>query len=109
MIFNQLLVDEDTSAGFADDDFLVQPYVKLALWGDGAEASTAGITLNLHDGEAVACVFADSLKGSEQPRLDLGSVNFGLFAQFGFFLLRLCENAFQFALLLVQDFLQLIH
>ena len=64
-------VDQDSSAIFADDDFLTAGDVELPLGRDFVEAAAAGVTLNGHHGQSVAGVLADAFEGTQQPGLDI--------------------------------------
>ena len=65
LLVDELVVDENTAAGFAHDDFFVQGDIQLALGRNLAETTTAGITLNFHDGQAIVRVLADFLESGE--------------------------------------------
>ena len=65
-MFDNILIDEDTAAVFANDDFLVHTDVELVLWRDFVIASTAGVTFNLYDGETVSCALPDTFISGEQ-------------------------------------------
>ena len=58
----QLRVNHDTSAILAYDDFLVHLDVKLTLWRNLVETSTASITLHIDNPQTVACILADALE-----------------------------------------------
>jgi hypothetical protein len=49
-LLDELGIDEDTSAVFADDDLLVELQVYLTLGRNLIEATSAGITVNGHYG-----------------------------------------------------------
>ena len=55
----------------ADNNLLVHLYVKLSLWRNLVEATTAGITLHVNDSKAVACVLANTLEALQQALLNL--------------------------------------
>ena len=59
-------VNEDASAVFADDDFLVRLDIQLSLWRNLCETSATGITLHRNDTKTVACVFADTFERCKQ-------------------------------------------
>lgn len=75
-----VVVDEDTAAVFADDDFLVHLDFHLALGRDVAEAATAGVAVDGDYGQAVAGGAADALVASQVALVGAFEVLFLLFA-----------------------------
>ena len=77
----------------------------LFLRGDTVEATAAGITLDINDSKAVACVLADSLEGCEGAGIHFGFQSLSLFAQTLLVLLGLAYNLLEFLTLLGKDML----
>ena len=69
--FHQLVVDEDTAASLANNDFLVEADIQLALWRNGAKATTARITLNLYDSQTITHISTDTLESRQQTLIHL--------------------------------------
>lgn len=66
----QFRIDEDTAAVLADDDFLVHLDIELALWRNLVEATTAGVTLHIHDAKTVAGRLTNTLEAGQQTRFN---------------------------------------
>ena len=96
-------VDEDTSAVFANDDFLVHLDFYLTLCRDAVETSTAGVTLYVNNAQTVAGVATDALKSLEQTRLDFLLESLSRFEQLLLVLLCLGDDFVQLAFLLGED------
>ena len=58
----KLRINHDATAIFTHDYLLVHLYLHLALRRNAVEATTAGVTLDIHDTQSVACVLADALE-----------------------------------------------
>ena len=102
LLFSHLLIDEDTSAELADDDFLALSDVDLPLCGDLAVASAATVALDLDDCQTVVRILADTLESGEETLvdglLDLSGADHKCFG-LGF---GLGEDRVEFALFLVE-------
>ena len=55
-------IDENASAIFTHDYFLVHLYFHLSLRRYAVEAAAAGVALNVHDAQSVTCVLANALE-----------------------------------------------
>ena len=67
---SQLRIDENTTAVLAHDDLLVHLDIELTLWRNLVEATTASITLHIHDTQTIASTLADTLEAAEQTSVD---------------------------------------
>ncbi len=101
----QFRVNHDTSAIFANDDFLTRTDIQLSLGRDFVEATTTSITLYIYDTQSIARVLTDTLERLKQARFNLGFKLFGFVSQLFFFLLGFRDDFVQFVLLDVQVFL----
>ena len=59
---SQFRINHDSSAILAHDDFLVHFDVELSLWRYFVKASSAGITLHVHNAQTVARVLTYALE-----------------------------------------------
>ena len=69
--FSHLRINEDTSAEFANDDFLTLADVELSLSRNFSVATSTAISFNFNDCESVVCVFADTLESSKETFVDM--------------------------------------
>ena len=70
VVVADVFVDEDAAAVLTHDDFLAGTDVELSLGRDFVEAASAGITVDSHDGQAVAGIGPDAAIGSQQTVVD---------------------------------------
>src|SRR6185295_7063073 len=83
--------------------FLVLADVKLALWRNFVEATSAGIALNSYYTETVAGIFAHTVVSSQQTLINNGLCLAGNFLKVIFFLLGFLHDSVKFSTLQLQD------
>ena len=99
-------VNHDATAVFANDDFFVHADFHLLLRWNAVEASSTGITLNVHDTKAVAGILADTLECCESALVNFGFEIFGFSAESFFFLACFAYYFVKLALLFAEDVLK---
>lgn len=93
----QFGINHDSTAVFANDNFLVCADIDLALWRDAVEAATASITVYHNDAQSVAGILADTLECCK-----------GAFVHKRFEALCTSDEAFLFVASLANDVLEIV-
>src|SRR5438874_4502725 len=93
----QIIVDQDTTTILADHDFFVLFYFTLFLRRNRVEATTAGITLHRHHGQAVAVTLANFIITRQQTVINMFPGLGSHFIEMLFFFLRGGDDFLQFS------------
>lgn len=67
---DDVLVNQDATAIFTDDDFLVHTNIELMLRRNLVVATAASITFNLNDSQTVTSIFSDTFVSCEKTFFD---------------------------------------
>lgn len=102
ILLDDFLIDKDTSAIFANDDFLVGADVELVLRRNLVEAATAGITLYANHGKTVSDIFAYTLVSHQQTFLDHAFTFLGTLQQCIFLFLSTFNDSLKFRPFLIE-------
>ena len=98
-------VNQNSSAVFTHDNFLVHLNFHLALSRNAIEATAACIALHINNAQSVTGIFAYALECCQQTSVNLRLKLLGLVAKLLFILLGFRNNFFKFALLFCKDVL----
>src|ERR1700744_3750700 len=98
----EINIYEDTTAMFANKDFLVLAYLRLALRRDNIEATTTRIAQDRHYCQAITIAAADALVSGKQTWVYLFFRSIRFHTKCFFFFFCFGDNLFQFSTLYFQ-------